>query len=471
MTHGRSLIAVAVFLLVTAAGFTQSTAGAAASDHGARALSLSDAIRLAVEASQSLERGDLEIDAARAGLDRANAAFGPLISGSAGVAFLGDPPEGISIPAGEFGTANDPTSTFPTLIPDSPVVLVPDAENLGLSVSVQLDQTLFTWGKLEAGREAATAEIDATTSRKAQSERDLRRSVSLAFAGVLAGRDSVRLLREAVTLLEARVADAQERFDAGAITRSGVLAEQASLATLRTQLVRTEQGLRSAEASLEWLVGEPVEELAAISLPDALPAEDELVAAAIAGDPSLSELRARSTQAEVQLRVAEASRPWLPDIGLSVSAEVQGQRIPFLQANWIDSWDADLTISIGASASLYDSGANAADQASAQAQYGQTLSAIAEYEAALPLQIRAEVESFLVAQARAEETRIRRETAVEQERIAVVSFENELITRADVLGAQAAVIEADLTAIAVELERAQAFFDVEYLAGPIAELR
>ncbi len=429
-------------------------------------LSLERAISLALDTSQALERSQLEIEAARSGLDKANSAFGPSVSGSAGVAYLADPPESVSIPAGAFGAAPDPVSMEITPIPAEPVVLVPDVENLAYSLSVSLQQTIFTWGKLTAGREAAQAEIEATLSRRGQSERDIRRSASLAFAGVYYGRSSLDLLRQTEELLTARVADARERFETGVVTRGAVLTEEASLAGLRTQIVRTAQSVRSAEASLAWFTGvAEIGELSPIGFPESIPPEDDLVGRAVSYDPSLSELRSRTTQALVQATLARASRPLLPDIGLTVTAEVQGQTLPFVESDWDDSWDADLTISIGASANLFDSGANAADRAAAEAQYGQALSAVAEYESALPLQVRSAVEAYLIADARIAESAIRLDGAVEQARVATVSFENDLITRADALSARAAVLEAELSAIAAELAKAQAYFELIFLSG------
>ncbi|MFW5718266.1 MAG: TolC family protein [Spirochaetota bacterium] len=432
-------------------------------------LTLGEAVRLATDASQSVERSRLDVTVARSQVDGAKAAFGPTVTGSAGIAYLADPAEGITIPAGEFGTVTNPGSTFPARLPDEPVVLLPDAEHLGLSARVELRQPLFTWGKLTAGREAAEAGLDAGVAGQGRSERELRRRVSLAYAGVVAGRASLERVEELVALLESRAANAREQYEAGAITRSEVLSQESVLAGARAQLVRVRQGLRSGEATLEWLVDREIGALTPPELPDDLPDEDALVRRAIEGDPQLAELRATSGQAAVQLRVARASRPLLPDLGLSVTAEVQGQRIPFVQSNWIDSWDADLTVSIGASATLYDSGANRADQTSAQAQYEQALSAIAEYEDSLPLQIRAAMETFRVAEARLAEAVARRETAAEQLRVAEVSYENELITRAELLGARAAVLEAELTGISARLEMARGVIELEYLAGPLLE--
>ena len=431
-------------------------------------LTLEEAVALAQDASQSVERSRLEVTGARAGLAEARAARLPSVDASAGAAWFANPTEGITIPAGEFGTVTDPGSTFPTRVPDQPVELVPDAERLGLSASLTVDQPLLTWGKLRAGEDAARAGVEASASRRELARRDVRRAVVSAFAGVAAARAGEPLVEEIVGILEERLADARERLDAGATTRRAVLAEEAAVAAARSQLVRAHQGLQTAEATLEWLVGREVGELAPAELPESLPAEAELVERARTRHPRLAELRATARQAEVQLRVAEASRPPLPDIGLSVKAEVQGQRVPLVQANWIDTWDANLTVSIGASATLYDGFANAAQQNASRSQYDRALSAVAEYGDSLPVQVRRQMERYLVAQANLREARARAASAVEERRIAEVSYENELITRGDLLGARVGVLEAELSSIAARLAMAQSLAELEYLAGPLA---
>jgi outer membrane protein len=467
-----SLLLLAVLAIASAPAAAQVT-GSRDAGRADAPLALSAALELAREASQSLRRSRLGVDVARAELDEARSAHGPTINATAGTAYIANPPEGITIPAGEFGTVTDPRNTFPTRVPDQPVVLVPDPENLGLSASVELRQPLYTWGKLSAGRRAAKAGLNASAARVELSERELRRQVSTAYAGVVAGRESLPRMEEIVSLLEVRLRDAREQLDAGALTRNDVLAEEAALAGARLQLVRAQQGLQTAESTLSWLVGGTIGRLERDAgwneLPVTLPSEDVLVRRARSDDPRLSELRATSSRAQVQLEVAEASRPLLPDIGLTVKAEVQGQRVPLAQANWIDTWDANLTISVGANAALFDSGANAAERGAARARYEQSLSAIVEYEDSLPLQVRSSLEAYLVARASLAEADARTASAAEQERIAEVSYENELITRSELLGARVARLEAELGAVAARLELARSLFDLEYRVGPLLE--
>ncbi len=434
----------------------------------AEPLTLDEAVAASREASQAVERARLDIAAAVAGRRQARASFGPRVDANAGAAYSTNPPEGITIATGAFGTVTDPTSTFPTRVPDRPIVLVPDPDNVGFSATMGIEQPIFTWGKLTAAQDAAAAALDASMARHNESVRELRRSVTLAYAGVAAGRESVPLVEEITGMLESRALDAARRLDAGAATRADLLTEEARLATARAQLVRARQGLLTAESNLRRLLGRDFGDLAGIEAPGDLPPEDDLVEAAHSDDPRLTELRATTRQAEVQLRVASASRPFLPDLGLRVQAEVRGQRVPFLEANWIDSWDGNVTVSIGASALIYDGGRNTADVEIAHARYQQALSAVTEYADALPLQVRRAVERYLVAQAAMAEAEARAASAREQERVAQAAFDNEVISRSELTAARLAVPEARLATVAARLDMSLALADLEYLVGPLS---
>ncbi len=437
-------------------------------DGYAEGLTLDEAVAAAREASQSVERARLEIDAAVAGRRQARASFGPRVDANVGAAYATNPPEGITIPTGAFGTVTDPTSTFPARVPDRPIVLVPDPDPLGFSASIAVEQPLFTWGKLAAAQDAASAAIEAGMARHDQSVRELRRAVTLAYAGVASGRESALLVEEIVAMLESRALDAARRLDAGAATRADVLTEESRLATARSQLVRARQGALTAEASLRRLLGREFGELAGIEAPWRLPEECDLVEAARSADPRLTELRATTRQAEVRLRVASASRPLLPDLGLRVQAEVRGQRVPFFEANWVDAWEGNVTVSVGASALIYDGGRSRADAGIAQSQYQQALSAVTEYADGLPLQVRRAVERYLVAQAAGAEAEARAANAREQERVAQVAFDNEVISRSELTAARLAVPEARLAAVAAHLDLSLALADLEYLVGPLS---
>jgi outer membrane protein TolC len=277
-------------------------------------------------------------------------------------------------------------------------------------------------------------------------------------------------VEEIVDVLADRVADAEQQYAAGATTQGDVLSAQSRHASARLQLVRTKQGLATAEANLAWLIGSAPSALGplhAIELPGELPVETDLVERARAAHPMLEELRANANRAAVGVEGAAATGLLRPNIGLRVEAEVIGQTIPFLEEDWEESWDANLTISLGTAATIFDGRASAGRRDVAEAQLAQARSALTEFSESISLRIRAAVERYLVAQATLLEASARLAAAEEEARVARVSFDNELITRSDALGARLGVLEAQLATIGARMEGARALAEIEYLAGPI----
>ncbi|MFW6289178.1 MAG: TolC family protein, partial [Spirochaetota bacterium] len=367
-------------------------------------LSLEAAVDRAREASQSLERSRLEIDVARAELAQARASLLPQIAANLGLAHIGNPSQAVTIPAGAFGVVPGPSAGQFIPIPDDEVEVFPEKENLGISASVEIDQPIFTSGKLRSGVDAALVAVETS-----------------------------------------------------ALTRADVLSEQSRYASARLELVRARQALATGEANLVWLIGAEPGELEALDLPGEPPDEAELVERARAGHPRLDELRMTASRAAIGVEAAAAASLMRPDVGLRVKAEVVGQTFPFVEDEWKESWDANLTISVGTSATVFDGGSSRARRETAEARLAGARSAITEFSDSL--------ERYFVAQAVVSEVRAQLAAAEEQVRVARVSFENELITRSDVLGARLGVLEAQLAAIGAELDGVRAMAEIEYLAG------
>jgi len=183
--------------LAAAVGFGLLVAPVSASSE---TLTLDAALVLAQEASQSLERGRLEIDAARAELTQARASLYPQIGANLGLAYVGNPSEGVTVPPGAFGAFVDPATLQPVLIPDAPVEVFPDQKNLGLSATLEIDQPVFTSGKLAASVNAAVAGVEVGAAKHESSVWELRREVLLAYAAVTGGRESVAIVDDAPLL-------------------------------------------------------------------------------------------------------------------------------------------------------------------------------------------------------------------------------------------------------------------------------
>ena len=445
------------------------TAGAAAPrERPARipaTLSVDEAVRIARAASGDLERARIALDQSEADIQIARARGLPQITGQVSASYLVFPPEGIGLRAGELGTIPDPGG-FPVRVPDSNVELVPDPEPTFFRVSATLSQALVTWGKVQAGIEAAALERDRLRVDATDRDRQLVTEVRRAYFGLVLARETASLLQEAEETLEQITRDRREGFDAGVRTRQEVLEVEAELASVRRQRVSAEQGMRSARRGLSFLLGVDVpEDTELVSHPRTAEAPDPdeagVLDEALRFSPQLQELEIRREQASVGLFVAERTNSLrYPDIGLSVNAEVSGGRIPF-SYNWRDSWDTDLTLTVASEFSIFDGGAQAARVRQAEGDLAQAASGLTDAEDGLRIQVSERIEAFRVAAAELSEAEAGLRLAEERRNNAEVSFENDLITREDVLMARigATIATLELSAAAFQLEQARTGLD------------
>lgn len=430
-------------------------AALAAQDTGE--LTISQVRRLALDADQRIVRADLQLRSDGASVAAARAAFGPTVDGSFGLAYLVNPPEVPVIPGSVVGQADD-------------IPLGDDPTNWGLNVGIDVSQALFTWGKLRAGLVVAQAGLAASAAARRQSERDVLRDAELGFASVQASRESLPLLEELANVQLQRLQTVQSQFDAGAAARLAVLEQEALLAGTRLQLVRAEQQTTTAEASLLRLLGSQLDALPALTpwrAGESLPDEAELVEVALETVPAGDEFKALAEQALVQVDLANASRPFRPDIGLSISGALQTASLFEADSfeEWRDAFTSDLTISIGVTVGLFDGGTASSQVVQAETQYNQALSAAADLAESLPLQIRIQVEAYYSAQAALAEAVAREASATEAARVSRVSFENDLVTEAAVLGASIGVLDAQLAAVSARLQMLTALSELRWVTG------
>lgn len=439
----------------------------------AESYTLADAVAEARANSLRLERARAEVDRAEASLDAAEAELNPSISFSGSASFLGNPPEGVAIQPGDLGTVTEPGSTFPLPVPEQRIVLVPDAENTFYRLGTTLSQPVFTWGRLRNGVRAAEAGRSVAVWELTGAEKELERSVAERYFAVRLAEQSVALLSEAEEILARVTEDRRRAFDAGAETREGVLEAEANEANLRLRRAQAEEGLASARAGLAFAVGrEDVSDIAELRLATEYRTEppSEPFDRILRGidSPSLRTLQSRVDQAREGLAAARAATR--PAIGLELGLEVSGQRTPVLAANWRDSWDTSLTVSLGVSGTAFDFGRTDARIAEAQAQLRLAQTGAAEARDGLPAQLRATYERARTGAVGVEVAQAALTLAEERLRGARISFENDLIVRSDLLQAEVGAVIARIELVNAQHDMERALIELEYQAGTIPSI-
>jgi outer membrane protein len=193
--------------------------------------------------------------------------------------------------------------------------------------------------------------------------------------------------------------------------------------------------------------------------------EAVLVPRALNSSGERTVLMHRIEQAKTLLAIEKGARPFRPDVSLNVSLDITGQKIPVIGANWTESWDANLIITLGSSMSILDSGKSASRIDQAQRNIEIAVEGLAALEQGIEYTVRSMVEGVRSGWYETGSTAAELELSREQERNAKVSYENELITRQEYLGAQIAALSSELANLAAAYAFETALTELESLAG------
>jgi outer membrane protein TolC len=431
-------------------------------------LSLRQALTAAMAEATSVRTSRLELRKAEHAYREAATRRLPSVQVQGSASYLTNPPGGITIRKGDLGFAPAVGSEAPVAVPDQDFVLMEDPEDTYFQLQATLSQPLFTWGKIRRGVEAARAGRRAAGADLRTAERELRRDVRLSYYGAVLARDSADVLREAEATLGEMLADRRRSFDEGLINKQEVLEARSTMYQVRTRRIESHEAYRTAVAALEFYTNRSLSKSTLTSgLPTkALAATDSvLVEAARRTSPELEALAARVEQAQLRVAIQERSEPLRPDFSVNVSLDVSGQRIPVVGANWTDSWDTNLVLSIGTNSSLFDGGAAHWQTAQARDDLEMATLGLDSLARSLELRVRRSVEALQSAHARLAETEASVALAEERYKNARVSFENELITRGEERAAYVGLLTARLERLAGEFAYAQGVAELAALVG------
>jgi len=288
MRSRRLLLAAAVAVLVAPAA--------------AKAVTLDEAIALAVKHAPSLQRAAAEHDAAKARLDEARAGRLPTLTLQGSVA--------------EAPTDFGHFFGFP-------------AQTLTPSLAaIELRQPLFNGGRVEAGVAQAKAGVSGAGFAYDNAKLGLGAAVAEAFENVRVAGQALVLERRQVDELALVAQQAARRFQDGEVPRTDADRADARLAGAKADLARAEGDVAVAAARYEALVGEaPVELEAPGAAPDTPADVNEAVAQAEAHNPGLVASEAALSGADDGVRRARADRA--PTLDLVVGASsVRDQFFP-----------------------------------------------------------------------------------------------------------------------------------------------
>ena len=199
-------------------------------------------------------------------------------------------------------------------------------DSSGYGVNLEANYELDLWGRNQAGVDAATASLTATTYDRDALALVIQSEVASTYAGVLAFKDRLSIARSNLDLARQLLALIETQYREGRNSALEVAQQRLTVATQEAEIPTLEQQLRAGENALAILLGRPPEgfrvqapSLASLALPGIA-----------AGQPSDLLIRRPDIQkAEADLMAANADigaarAAFFPTVDLSVEAAFSG---------------------------------------------------------------------------------------------------------------------------------------------------
>ena len=290
-------------------------------------LTLDQAIELGLENSLAVRSKNNALQSAQAALAGTKASIYPSLSASAGWMHLFEQPE----------------TPFGSAAPQDPV-----------SVSVDLGQTIYTFGKVSNGLKLAEEAVSSAALDLEEERRATAVQIKSAFYGYLLARE-VRLINQE-TLESKREAFevAQERYSAGVISDFEVLNTESDLESFKSTVISADNGVRMALLGVKNVLGvdndielELIGELQPIEIRID---REAMIALALSRKYDLRSLQKGIEIMEVQRELdLSLRRPTIAgwfNYTLSSGMDAEGKNDYFTWDSWNHDWTAGVSMDI-----------------------------------------------------------------------------------------------------------------------------
>lgn len=330
------------------------------------------------------------------------------------------------------------------------------------TVSLTLNQPLYTGGALEAGRDAAG--LLAAARHFSTDDIKVRIAVDAiaAHAAVVRDQALLNLQNESLRTLQTMLGDTRKRFDAGEVTRTEVAQAQARLSEGEAQVARAQANLAISEGQYERVTGEAPHELQTRypSLP--LPASLTDAQTLARENPALKSAREEARALEAAVRQARSgNRPQV-----SVEARAATQDNTEFGYDRMNAWG----VYVKAQMNLYDAGHTGSATAEAVAKADAARWRIADLQAGVTQAMTEAWQHWQAAQASL--PAIRSEVAAAE--LARDSTRKEVAvgtrTTLDLLNAEQDLLDARVSLLLHEQEQSLSAYQVLAVIGDLTVL-
>jgi HAE1 family hydrophobic/amphiphilic exporter-1 len=439
------VLALVGWFLSTTSAFAQAS-GLSQPPSGPLNLTFDQALERALTANQGLKVVQEQVRESQARVSEAKTQYLPQVNFN----YLYTPSQKfpvIRIPPGIFGPEE---TTFQANFTRENV--------LGLDIT----QPLYTGGRLNNGQAIQESGLDATRLTLDRSRQDLQYRVVEVFYNALLRQQGLGVADEQIRLSETQLQLANARYEAGTVARLDVLQAQVQLANARARKIQLRAEVDAAVQAVRTVLSLPQNQ--ALNLIGNLDEGREIpgreaLELALPSRPDLRAFNARRDQAEFASRLADGE--WKPS--LAFRGNIQYQEDAF--SNVLSSDNQNYTFGLALQVPLMAAPGSSARKSAAQAQKRQ-----AEYGLnASTDQARLELETaWTTLQAAAEVVSTQQmalELARESVQIAQVSYENGVITSAELNDAQVRMLETEWNLLQAKFAKIVAAARAKVAAG------
>jgi hydrophobe/amphiphile efflux-1 (HAE1) family protein len=387
-------------------------------------LSFDEALTMALANNESLKVAQEQVREQQGRVQEAKASFLPTVDFN----FLYTPAQRfplIRIPAGIFGPDEQ---TFQAAFTRRNIM------------QIDMVQPIYTAGRLTNAYGASASAFDASRLQLDRARQQLQFQVVETFYAVLMNEQGVRVADEQIALATRQLELAKARFTAGTVARLDVLQAEVELANAKARRIQTKAAVDTSHQALRTVLSLPqTQTLALRGNLDERPAQlrrEELQAAL----PARPDLRAFTSQREIaEHAIALANAELKPSLALTGNLAYQDDGVDNLMRTDNQSYSLGIAFKVP----LFGAPTAAAKRVVAQAQLRQTEHGVnAATDGA-----RLELETAWTQFEAADEVVITQQKALELAResmtIAETSYENGVITSAELNDAQVRLLQTE----------------------------
>lgn len=314
--------------------------------------------------------------------------------------------------------------------------------------TINASKPIYTGGISEAAVEQAKWGVEASGKQTQTAQEELVLAVTVSYVQALKARDSIRVADDAVAFLQTNLDAAVKMMDAGVAPKSDVFRAETELASAKDGQIQAQTAYKSQLAQLRDL----------LSLdPDSTLSLSDIISDIVSVNVKMSSDKSESKRVEIQAledavkaaqaNVKRAQSGMKPTVNLNADFLNIGTGAEFPRAN--------NTFSAGISASfpLNDGGATKANTDEARAQLRKTERDLESMKQRVSFEKEQAKLALENAVARTTSSDVRLKSAQESARALKVSYQEGIAPITDLLGARAALTEAESAKVNSQYDR------------------